>query len=394
MPLFKYRAVGGGGKRVEGVIDADSYVAAKEKLRREQVMVTALETLKEQQRLKLSAAVLLSFTRELGQLLRASLPLYESLVTVEEKYRAHKVHPLFLDLCDRLKGGASLHAALAAYPESFDAVYLAMVKAGEATASLPYVFEEISQLLTRQQKLKKQLISAMTYPAILGGFCLLVTLSLLCFVIPAMQELFEGRTLHPLTQTVLSISKFITGNGTLLLSILFFSTIALFFGMKTPRFKMAIQQQVLRFPLLKTMVIQSALIRFSRAASVLLSGGVSLIEAFSLSRRVMSYAILEKVFEEATKRVTEGGKMSEELKKSAIVPQLVTRMLAISEETGKIGPMLQHVADIYEEDLEKSLSQLTTLLQPALLILLGVIVGVVILSVLIPLTDVSSFLAH
>jgi general secretion pathway protein F/type IV pilus assembly protein PilC len=152
------------------------------------------------------------------------------------------------------------------------------------------------------------------------------------------------------------------------------------------------QQALLRFPLFKTIVIQSALTRFCRTAAVLLSGGVTLIDSLTLAKRAMKNLLLEQVIQNASKKITEGGKLSEELKASPLIPSLVVRMLAIAEETGKLAPMLQNLADIYEEELEKNLSQLTTFLQPALLIILGMIVGLVILSVLIPLTDVSSFL--
>jgi general secretion pathway protein F len=221
VPLFKYRALAADGKKVSGVIDADSFTSAKERLRRDQVMVVDLSLIDQaQKKLQLEPSLVLAFTRELTQLLRAGLPLYESLLTIEEKYRKHPSHPVFLDLCDRLKGGSSLSAALRHYPESFDAVYLSMVHAAEQSASLTTVFEQISSLLSKQQKLKKQLISAMTYPAFLGAFCFLVILSLLFFVIPSIQELFEGRRLHPLTEIVLSVSKFMNQYAFVLLGVI------------------------------------------------------------------------------------------------------------------------------------------------------------------------------
>lgn len=149
---------------------------------------------------------------------------------------------------------------------------------------------------------------------------------------------------------------------------------------------------LLRIPLFKTLILQSVLIRFCRCSSVLLTGGVSLIDALTLARSVMRHVALEEVIERAEKKIVEGKKLSAELKDSLLIPPLVSRMLAIAEETGKMAPMLQNVAEIYDEELERSLLQITTLLQPLLLVILGGIVGLVLLSILIPLTDVNSII--
>ena len=225
MPIFKYIALNASGKKIRGVIDADSLTLAKDRLRREEVMVTTLKQVeKRRASSNLDANMLLAFTRELGQLLSAGLPLYESLITIEEKYRRHKVHTLLLDLCDRLKSGEQLSKILESYSKSFDVIYIAMVQAGEKTGALPWVFEQLHQLLQRRQKLKKQLVTATAYPAFLGCFCLVVITALFLFVIPSMQELFEDRKLHPLTQSVLAISQFIQAHYLLIFQTLVFFT--------------------------------------------------------------------------------------------------------------------------------------------------------------------------
>lgn len=393
--LFRYDALNEEGKCVTGVIDADSLEVAKMRLRLQKTMVTSLKAVKEgAKELVLPPSLLLAFTRDLGQLLSAGLPVYESLLTIEEKYRKLKSHSLFLDLCDHLKNGSSLSSALKKYPKSFDPVYLSMVKAAEQTSSLVAIFHQLSQLIARQQKLKKQLLSALTYPAFLGGFCILVILSLLLFVIPTMRELFEDRALHPLTEIVLAVSQFINERGVLLLTLFLGMLSFLFFFLKKEKGKMAVESFIFKIPVFKTVILQSALIRFCRALSILLEGGVPLIDALTLSRRVMKLVILEKVVENAEKKIVEGEKLSGMLKLSPLIPSLVIRMVAISEETGKMAPMMRHIAEIYDEELEKNLSHITSLLQPIILLILGAVVGLVLLSVLLPLTDVSSFVSN
>ncbi len=394
MSLFRYRALATTGKKVSGIIDADSYSVAKERLRKQQILVTHLaEIEKNSKEAVLDPTHLRAFTRDLGQLLRAGLPVYESLLTIEEKYRHHQAHALFLDLCDHLKNGSSLSSALKKYPKSFDPVYLSMVQAAEQTSSLVEIFDQLSLLIARQQKLKKQIVSALTYPAFLGGFCLLVIFSLLFFVIPTLQELFEGRTLHPLTQAVLTVSRVVNEQGVILVACLGLTVFLLVFALRSDQGKIVLQTAFLKVPFFKTVLIQSALIRFCRALSILLNGGVPLLDALSLARRVMKQKLMEQVIAGAEKKIAEGETLSSELKNSPLIPNLVIRMLAIAEETGKMAPMLQNIADIYDEELEKNLTQMTTLIQPLVLLILGAVVGVVLLSVLLPLTDVSSFVS-
>lgn len=391
MPLFRYHAFEKNGKKVSGVIDADSFALAKERLLKQEMLLTDL-SLHAKKEIVLDRPLLLTFTRELAQLLQAGLPLYESLLTIEEKYRRQKCHPLFLDLCDRLKSGASLSSSLLRYPKSFDAIYLSLVKAGEESGSLSEVFEQLSKLITKQLRLRKLLISSMTYPMILLGFCLLVTAGLLFFVVPSLQELFEGRALHPLTQFVLGVSRWVNANGLLLVLMiggLGFSLVSLF---RSQQGKAWIQRTSLSIPLAKTLLLRSALTRFCHSASLLIESGLPLLDALRLSRQSMKLKLLEEVVERAEQKIVEGKALSKELKDSPLVPSLVVRMLSIAEETGRMGPIFHKLAEIYDEELEKNLAQFSAYLQPALLLTMGAIVGLVVLSILLPLTDVSSFL--
>lgn len=392
MALFRYQAFTQAGKKITGVIDADSYALAKEKLVKQQVMVTHL-AVHEKKEIILDRPLLLTFTRELAQLLQAGLPLYESLLTIEEKYRSHKCHPLFLDLCDRLKCGSSFSSILARYPKSFDSVYLALIKAGEEGGSLETVVQQLAELISRQQRLRKQLVAAFTYPSILFAFCLLVTIGLLVFVVPSLEELFEGRKLHPVTELVLGLSHWVNQYGLLFLISLIGVGFAASFYFRSESGKTSLQRTLLKVPFLKTLLTRSALTRFCQCSSLLIDGGLPLLDVLRLSRKSMKFRLLEEVIEGAEMRIIEGKSLSAELKNSPLMPTLVVRMLSIAEETGKMGHIFKKLAEIYDEELEKNLMQLSAFLQPALLMTLGVIVGLVVLSILLPLTDVSSFLS-
>lgn len=375
------------------MIEADSMAAAKEKLRKGQIYLTDLIALGDgSTSMAWSPALLLRFTQELAQLLQAGLPLYESLLTIEEKYRRHPQHALFLDLCDHLKQGQPLSVAMKRYPTTFDQIYLSMVQAGEQSGRLALVFDQLAQLLLRGQKLKKRLISTFTYPAFLGGFCLLIVGVLLFFIIPSLGELLEGRDLHILTQGVLSLSRWANDSVPYLLGLGGVLLCALVGVWRHPRTKLFLQEISLKVPFIKSIILHASLVRFSRALSMLLEGGVPLLEGLSLSRKVMKSAVLENVVQEAEQRIMQGQRLSTALQGQTLLPPLVLRVVALAEETGRMQEAFAHLSAIYEEELDKHLAQLMVFLQPVLLMVLGGLVGLVVLSILLPLTDVSSFI--
>jgi len=392
MPLFKYSAINPAGKKISGVIDADCLEGAKQRLQNQRIIVTKLLFAKAKVEPVLNTQTLINFTRELSQLLGSGLPLYESLLTIEEKYRNHKAHVLFLDLCDLVKQGKALSEALAKYPKNFDPIYVSMIAGGEKTGSLENSFFQLYKVISRNAKFKKQMKSALAYPAFLGCFCLTVLLGLFLFLIPSMKELLEDRSLHPITQTVLSISGWLTANATWFFFFLGGSIVALIYACKNKKVKNFFKIAFLKIPMLRGIFTEAILMRFCRALSVLLSSGIPIVEALRLSKGVVMHPSFEKVVEESEEGLIQGKKLSQMFAASPLFPPLVTRMLATAEETGSTAEMLLNIAEIHEEMLEKTLTQFTSLLQPVMLLILGVLVGLVLLSVLLPLTDVSSLM--
>lgn len=393
MALFQYTALNPNGKKMVGFINADSLEQAKEQLRKRQVLVTNLVLYKKQPADQtLTSPLLLNLTLDLYVLLRAGLPLYDSLLILEEKYCRTKAHSLLLNLCDQVKEGQHLSEALEHYPKIFDNVYISMVKAGEESGSLTNSFEELAKLIQRTQKLRKKVVTAMIYPIFLGSFCLVVIGALFFFLIPSMQELFEGRSLHPLTHFILAVSSFLNKNSLWIFSILGFVICFFTCFMRQKVGKEWRQRIALRFPIIHRLITEVVIARFCRVFSVLLKGGISLLDSLRLSKLVMHHSLFEEVITKVEAKIVEGKKLSEELEKSPLIPQLVIRMMAVAEESGNMTKMMQHISEIYEEDLERSLTRLISLLQPIMLLFLGSVVALILLSVLLPLTDVGSMI--
>lgn len=389
MVFYKYHALSDLGKKVRGVIDAESIVQATQKLNQQKILILELKELKRQSKIPKNAVLL--FTQELARLIKAGLALYEALQTLEEKYRGTKTHPLLLDLVDRIKRGDKLSHAIADQP-IFSPLYVSMIANAEETGDLVRSLEELTLLLSRQEKLKKEIISALIYPGILSGFCVFVLMSLLYYVVPSLSDLFQGKNLHPMTTFVLNLSNFANAYKLELFFLVAFLGTGIFLSFLFEKSRDIITRFLLNLPLIKTLFLNLSIIRFSRALSSLLKGGVPFIKAVSLSREVLTHPKLHSQIEAAEKGVLEGKKFSDLLQSSSLIPSLFSRLIAIAEESGKLDAMLSQIAIMYEEEVEKTLTRITSILQPLLLIVLGLIVGFVLLSVLLPLTDVNSFM--
>lgn len=392
MPLYTYQYVDGNGKRRSGHIEANSDQDAKNKLREQGVLVTQIESKKKfTSKQNLKGDSLLAFTIQLSQLVNAGVPLYESLTTIEEQSRGEAWHSIILSLCEQIRSGVSLSAAMANYPESFDRLYCGMVSAGEAVGVLGPVLEKLNTFLNRQMKLKKQITTAMIYPVILGSFSFLIICLLLGFVVPSLEDIFAERKLNGFTQAVLGISYIFRTYWWVYLPIIV-GTIAFFvWQIRSPKGKIAIETNLLRAPLFKTLVIQTATARFCRTMGTLLQGGLNMIESLRISRTVMKNVVLEQEIQQAEGKIIEGHSLSQEMGRSPYFPKMVSRMLAVGEESGTSIAMLNSIADMYEQEVEKTLDRVMALSQPIILIIMGLVIGTVMLAIMLPLTDVSSF---
>ncbi|KAF3363251.1 Type II secretion system protein F [Chlamydiales bacterium STE3] len=391
MPVYYYQALDQRGKRRKGFVEAIDEKEAKAKLRTQGVMVTKLTTKGNMGlKLNLSRDQLLSFTVMLSQLVSSGIPLYESLLAIEEQSRLEPYHRIIASLCEQIKAGATLSAAMGNFSGSFDGLYCAMIGAGEAAGALDIVLLRLSQFLTKQVALRKTIKNAMIYPALLASFAFLAIIMLLGFVVPSIEGLFADRKLNGYTQFVLSLSHFVRENYWIYLPLLGGLSAWMVYELRKPRGQLWVEKQLMKLPLISTLMVQAAMARFSRTMATLLEGGLPLIEALKLSRHVMQNATLEEEISRAEHKIVEGGSLSNELRRSRLIPHLVPRMLSVGEESGRIVEMLTKIADMYENNLEKTIDQVMALMQPIILIVMGAIIGMVLLAILLPMTDISS----
>ena len=392
MPLYQYQALNRAGKKLTGMIEAQEERDAKEKLREQGLMVSKLTlktTTSSKQNLK--GDILYAFTMQLSQLVSAGVPVYQSLVAIEEQYRNEAYHQIILSLCDQIKAGSTLSGAMAIYPDSFDKLYRSMILAGEQSGALNIVLDRLSHLLDKQTKLKKQIGTAMIYPGILASFCFVVILLLLGFVVPSIEGIFADRKLNGFTQFILDLSHIFRDYWWAYIPVFIGLIAFLTYFFRSAAGKLWREKHFLKLPMIRTLMLQAAIARFTRTMGTMQQGGVTMIESLRIAREVMGNVVLEEEMKVAESRIVEGSSLSTELLKSPWFPPMVSRMLAVGEDAGNITLMFNKIADMYEDDLEKTLNRLMAMAQPVILIVMGTIIGMVLLAILLPLTDVSAF---
>lgn len=392
MPLYQYQALDQQGKKRTGFIEALDEKEAKGKLRDQGLMVSSMTTKASvSSKQNLVGDTLLSFTLQLSQLINAGVPLYQSLSAMEEQYRGESYHRVILSLCDQIKAGRQLSEALASFPQSFDSLYCSMVAAGESAGALDIVLDKLSLLLDKQNKLKRQLTTAMIYPGVLACFSLLIIGLLVGFVVPSIEGIFADKELNTFTQAVLSTSSFIRSYWWIYAPIILLGGFIAYRYLRSPQGKIWLQKNLLKVPLIKTLLIQTAVARFCRTMATLQTGGLTMIDSLRLARKVIGNVVLEGEIEAAENKIVEGSSLSAELIQSQRFPKMVSRMLAVGEESGSTVVMLNKIADSYEEEIEKTLDRVMALAQPVILIFMGSIIGIMLLAILLPMTDFSSF---
>lgn len=391
MPLFEYQAYDQKGKKQSGVIEALVEREAKQKLREKGLMVSRIAAkTRVSSKQNLTGDNLLAFTLQLSQLVNAGVPLYESLMAIEDQYQREPFHRVLLSLCEQIKAGASLSEAMHNYPESFDSLYTAMVSAGEAAGALGLILERLTQLLSKQMKLKNEITTAMTYPSILALFCLLIIGLLLGFVIPSIEGIFADRQLNSFTAFVLILSKGFRYYWWLYLPLMIGGGFYAYRKATSESGRIWLQRISLKIPLIRSLVIQASVARFSRTMGTLQQGGLTMIDSLRLATHVMRNATLEEEMKAAEMKIIEGSTLSQELKRSRYLPPMVSRMLAVGEDSGNVVTMFNKIADMYEDTLEKTLARVMALAQPVILIVMGGLIGLVMIAILLPLTEVAS----
>jgi len=401
--VFQWHGIDARGKDVKGIRDADNARLLRALLRKEGILATAIEeealartrTRREidfgQVFQRVSVQDVAITTRQLATLLRAGVPLVESLSALIEQVDHQKMRAALTQTRDKVNEGTSLADALRAHPKIFESLYVNMVAAGESSGTLDSVLERLADHLDASSRLRDKVVSALAYPAFMVVFGIAIISLLMIVVVPKVTTIFEGfnATLPWYTQTLIFVSHGFADFWWLLLLLVGGAVYGFRRWHATEKGRSIWDARVLKLPLMGPLVLMVAVARFSRTLSTLLASGVPVLTALDITRNVLGNAELMRVVEEARGSIREGESIAAPLKRSGRFPSIVTQMIAIGERSGQLEQMLNHVAIAYEGQVDARLAALTSLLGPLMIVVMGAIAGSIALSILLPLMQMG-----
>jgi len=430
MPNFNYVAMNDKGAEVNGVVEAESTVAAINQIRDMGYFPTNVVAQSEkavrsgsaqsrtrtreskgaglQMRLKflersgVRSKVLAIFIRQLATLIDAGLPLLRSLRVLEEQQKPGPLRDALIGLAESIEGGSTFSEALSSYPKIFDKLFVNMVKAGEAGGVLELVLNRLADYMEKAQKLKSKVKSAMIYPIFVIALALGVTLFLVTFVVPKFKEIFEdfNITLPTMTQVLIRVSTTIKDYAYFdhfpYVGPLVFVPIIIFFiirfTLKTEKGRRGWDIMKLNLPLFGTLVRKASIARFSRTLGTLITSGVPILQALNIVRDTSGNEIIAEAVGSVHDSIREGESIASPLRDTKVFTPLVISMIEVGEQTGQLPEMLMKIADTYDDDVDTAVAGLTSIIEPMLIIFLAFIVGFIVISLFLPLiTMITNF---
>jgi general secretion pathway protein F len=404
MALYEYRGIeSASGKAVKGYRDADSAKALRGLLRRDGILLTRATPESERKaRAKRdiqlfefisrpSAGDVAVLTRQLATLVRAGVPLVESISALVEQVEKESLVRVLTEVAENLKEGTAFAKCLSAHPKVFPPLYVNMVGAGEASGTLEGVLERLADFMEGQARLKGKITSALAYPVLMTLIAMVLVGALMVGVVPKVTSMFENlqQELPWYTALLIFVSDTIAGYWWLLIG----SVIASIYGFRrwqsTTEGRMKWDRFVLRVPIFGRLNLLVAVARFSRTLSTLLASGVALLAAMDIVKSVLGNVQLEAVVKNAIGSIREGESIAEPLKRSGYFPPMVTHMIAVGEKSGQLEQMLQNVSRAYEADVETRVATLTSLLEPLIIVVMGGMVAFIAMAILMPLVQMN-----
>jgi type IV pilus assembly protein PilC len=397
MPVFAYAGRGLGGQTARGEVNAADRDAAIGQLRSQGITVATIEERKKakafgEKKQKITDKDLVVFTRQFATMIDAGLPLVQCLEILSSQTDNKTLGKLLNEVKLDVEAGATYADALKKHPKVFDSLYCNMVRAGEAGGMLDTILQRLAKQMEKAAKLKAQIKSAMVYPAAIVAVAIIVVSVLLVWVIPIFAKMFAdfGGSLPALTQFVIDISNFMQ-------KYIIFMAIAVGIGLwllkryyDTPVGRLKIDGLSLKMPVLGDLIRKIAVARFTRTFGTLIQSGVPIMDSLEIVARTAGNVVVENAIMAARTSVGEGKTLAEPIGKTGVFPPMVVQMISVGEATGALDAMLSKIADFYDEEVDTAVAMLTSLLEPALMVFLGTVIGFIVIAMYLPIFKMAS----
>ncbi len=394
MPTYEYSGKTISGSPVSGTIDGKNVDEVKKFLRRQRIVISGIKKKPKSLNITIGVGVktqeVTRFTRQLATMVEAGLPLVQCLTILSEQTTNPRFAKIIADVRDSVSAGNTFAAALSKHKNVFNDLFTSMVEAGEIGGALEVILKRLADYREKNEAIMRKVKGALVYPAVITLASVGMAWFMLTFIIPVFAGLFEGldAKLPGITLFVLSVSAFIQSKGWIFLPIIAALIVSYKLGLKNPSVHYQIDSLKLRVPIFGTLLKKTAISRFCRTLGTLLESGVNLVEALNVTGRSAGNLVIETAVKKAIMGISEGESMTAPLKETGVFPPMVVQMISVGEKTGNIDSMLAKIAAFYDEEVNAAVASLTALIEPVVIIFLGGIVGVLLISMYLPMFDI------
>lgn len=393
MPVYEWEGKTLKGETRKGTLKVDSEATLRLTLRKDGIILLkakqkkAVSKEKYNPKKKIKPMGIVIFTRQLSTMITSGLPLVQSLDILSNQIEDKDLKGIVREIKEKIETGSRFADALRDYPQCFDALYVNLVVAGEEGGMLDTVLQRLAVYMEKSAKLKKKVKSAMIYPISIIVVAIGVVMVLLIFVIPVFETMFKdmGATLPLPTQIVVNLSRLVKSKIIYMIVVIGAAIFMFKRYYNSEKGRKKIDALILKVPIFGVLAIKASVARVTRTLATLLSSGVPILESLIIVAKVAGNKIVEEALIIARARISEGRSMSEPLEESKVFPPMVVQMIEVGESTGALDNMLNKIADFYEEDVDNLVSNLTAMMEPMIMMFLGVVLGGLIIAMYLPI---------
>ncbi|MCP3677565.1 MAG: type II secretion system F family protein [Deltaproteobacteria bacterium] len=401
MPIFSYKGKTLSGEVRRGEIESSNLAMATSALRRQQIIPASISEKKKglgsiEIKIpglgrKVTTKEVVIFTRMFATMIDAGLPLIQCLDILHNQQENPVFKKALSEVKSSVEGGATFADALKKQPKVFDELYVNLVAAGEVGGILDVILNRLASFMEKSEKIKSNIKSAMTYPGVVIGIALIIVTGLLVFVVPIFEDMFAdfGKALPLPTQIVVNMSNAIKGYWYAIVAPLVVIVLGLRKYYGTNNGRMVIDGILLKVPVLGDLLRKTAVARFTRTLGTMISSGVPILDALDIVSKTAGNRVVEDAVMKARTALSQGKTFSEPLAETKIFPGMVTQMISVGESSGSLDSMLNKIADFYEEEVDAAVASLTSLIEPMLMVFLGVVVGGLVIALYLPIFQLA-----
>lgn len=397
MPYFAYTAVDSAGKQVKSIVEADSEATVVARLREQSLHVIDITESKKAAnptasfgKKKMKPKALVVFSRQFATMIDAGIPILRCMEILTGQCKDPALKEVLEQIFVDVKSGTPLNEALVKHPHIFSKLYINMIRAAEVGGILDTILDRLAGFLEYENEVRSKIKSAMMYPVMVLGFSVLMLFALFTFVLPRFKDIFKGMDveLPVITKTLFNFGDFMQARWWMIILFVFFGFIGVKQWGKTPTGRFKLDWLKLRAPIVGELALKMSVARFCRTFGTLISSGVPMMRSLEIVSETLSNRVLQEAVDTTRLSIREGQKLSVPLVQSGLFPAMVTQMIDIGEESGRLPEMLVKIGDFYDTEVEATVKGLTSMIEPLLIIFMGVIVGFIAIAVMSPIFSI------